>query len=264
MNADSSSSLTISKSKQLAEFEQALSVIKLKSGKQEVKETLLTDAFPGWASTNRALCEVLPTKPAFFDVVVIDEASQCDLALAAVALMRGKRAVVVGDPNQLRHVCFLSRTREQAYFSKNGITSEEQRSFHFRRSLFDVAADAVKQEHFFLLDEHFRSEPAIIGFSNRKFYDGDLKIMTGRPGDEANYIVIHAEGVGKQTAVSIGGSGATIQQVELDGQQDSDGPSIGVVSPFRDHADEIRAIVDRFGEQINQHQLTVKYFTFQR
>ena len=232
--------------------------------KQEVKETLLTDAFPGWASTNRALCEVLPTKPAFFDVVVIDEASQCDLALAAVALMRGKRAVVVGDPNQLRHVCFLSRTREQAYFSKNGITSEEQRNFHFRRSLFDVAADAVKQEHFFLLDEHFRSEPAIISFSNRKFYDGDLKIMTGRPGDEAQsaIAVIHVDGIReKDSSINLAEVDATIQQVEswMD-KQDSGRPlSIGVVSPFRDHADEIqRQIVDRFtGEQINQHQLTV-------
>ena len=115
-----------------------------------------------------------------------------------------------------------------------------------------------------MLDEHFRSEPPIISFSNRKFYDGDLKIMTGRPGDEAQsaIAVIHVDGIREtDSSINLAEVDATIQQVEswMD-KQDSGRPlSIGVVSPFRDHADEIqRQIVDRFtGEQINQHQLTV-------
>ena len=229
---------------------------KLKSDlKREIDQRLLTDAFPGWASTNRALCEVLPSSPALFDVVVIDEASQCDLALAGVALMRGKRAVVVGDPNQLRHVCFLSRTREQAYCVKNNLDDAEQRRFHFRRSLFDVAADVVQQQHFYLLDEHFRSHPHIINFSNARFYDGDLKIMTGRPGNVQSALELRQVGGGRESdsSVNLAEVEDTIQQmvrfVEL--QHQGRPLSIGVVSPFRDHADEIqRRVMETFSSDV--------------
>ena len=237
---------------------------KLKSElKREVDHRLLTDAFPGWASTNRALCEVLPTSPALFDVVVIDEASQCDLALAGVALMRGKRAVVVGDPNQLRHVCFLSRTREQAYCVKNELDEAEQRRFHFRRSLFDVAADAVEQQHFYLLDEHFRSHPHIINFSNQKFYDGDLKIMTGRPGSLESAIELR-EVKGRRepdSSVNLAEVDDTVQQMVqiVESHQGGKPLSIGVVSPFREHADEIqRRLIETFtSDVILRHGMTV-------
>ena len=101
----------------------------------------------------------------------MDEASQCDPALACVALMRAKRAVVVGDPQQLRHVCFLSHAREQAAFTQYELPAGLQDRFRYRRSLFDIAADAVDQHNLFFLSEHFRSHPQIIGFSNRHFYD---------------------------------------------------------------------------------------------
>ncbi len=231
--------------------------------KREVDHRLLTDAFPGWASTNRALCEVLPASPGLFDVVVIDEASQCDLALAAVALMRGKRAVVVGDPNQLRHVCFLSRTREQAYCVKNELVESEQRNFHFRRSLFDVAADAVEQQHFYMLDEHFRSHPHIINFSNERFYEGDLKIMTGRPGSTGASIELR-EVQGQREAdssVNFAEVEDTVKQMErvVDSHQAGKPLSIGVVSAFREHADEIqRRVIETFSSDvILRHGMTV-------
>ncbi len=237
---------------------------KLKSElKREMDHGLLTDAFPAWASTNRALCEVLPANPGLFDVVVIDEASQCDLALAGVALMRGKRAVVVGDPNQLRHVCFLSRTREKAYCVKNALDESEQRRFHFRRSLFDVAADAVEQQHFYLLDEHFRSHPHIINFSNEKFYDGDLKIMTGRPGKSESSIELREVAGGREvdSSVNLAEVEETVQQVVrfVESQGVSKPLSIGVVSPFRDHADEIqRRLIESFSSDvILRHGMTV-------
>ena len=122
-----------------------------------------------------------PPQPGLFDVVVIDEASQCDPALACVALMRAQRAVVVGDPHQLRHVCFLSHAREQAAFTQYELPAELRERFRYRRSLFDIAADAVDQQNLFFLREHFRSHPQIIGFSNHHFYDDALHLMTSRP-----------------------------------------------------------------------------------
>ena len=232
--------------------------------KRSLHATLLTDAFPSWASTTRSLCEVLPATPALFDVVVIDEASQCDLALASVALMRGKRAVVVGDPNQLRHVCFLSRTREQAYCVRNGLSTDEQSRFHYRRSLFDVAADAVEQRNFYLLDEHFRSHPHIISFSNRAFYDGELNIMTGRPSHEGETaITLHKVSGCREPDSSV--NPAEIDEVialvhqHIEQNQNHPPLSLGIVTPFRDHADQLkRRIIDSFSsEVIRKHGLVV-------
>ncbi len=46
------------------------------------------------------VAQVFPRRP-LFDVVVFDEASQCRLEEALPVLVRGKRAVIAGDPHQL-------------------------------------------------------------------------------------------------------------------------------------------------------------------
>lgn len=48
----------------------------------------------------------LPFEPKIFDCLIIDEASQCDIASALPLLLRAKRLVVIGDPQQLRHVIY--------------------------------------------------------------------------------------------------------------------------------------------------------------
>ncbi len=236
--------------------------------KQELKDKLsadlLLEAFPAWACTSRSLCEILPANPGMFDLVVIDEASQCDLALASVALMRGRRAVIVGDPNQLRHVCFLSSAREQASLVRNEFTAAMRERFNYRRSLFDVAADMVDQRNFFFLSEHFRSHPQIIGFSNQRFYDESLQVMTSRPSTNPQSAIQIVQAKGKRepdSSVNLAEVEAVFEAVKAitDHENGSAPPSIGVVSPFRDHAD---AINDRFlseysAETIAKHSLVV-------
>jgi hypothetical protein len=231
---------------------------------QKLSAELLLETFPAWACTSRSLCQVLPATPALFDIVVIDEASQCDLALASVALMRAKRAVVVGDPNQLRHVSFLSRAREHASFVRSEFTPEMQQRFHYRRSLFDVAADAVDQRHFFLLDEHFRSHPQIIEFSNRRFYDEQLHIMTGRPSRQPQSAISVSMVDGHReldSSVNRAEVDAVLEEVRsiTSDQGGSKAVSIGVVSPFRDHADAIRERLLReySSEVLSRHSIVV-------
>jgi hypothetical protein len=244
----------------------------LKRRKHEVKQRLqqritaqmLLTAFPAWACTSRSLCEVLPAQPRLFDLVVIDEASQCDLALASVALLRAKRVVVVGDPHQLRRVCFLSRAREQASLARCQIPERWQHRFSYRRSLFDVAADMVSQQHFFFLDEHFRSHPQIIDFSNRHFYERDLRIMTRRPSLVPESIVEVQSVAGKRSPDS------SVNTVEVDKILANIGEivgdphpqkvvSIGIVCPFRDQVDAIRErlIHELTAETIARHQIVV-------
>jgi hypothetical protein len=54
-----------------------------------------------------------PLAPEMFDLVIIDEASQCDIPSAIPLLYRSKKAVIIGDPNQLRHVATLATSLDK-------------------------------------------------------------------------------------------------------------------------------------------------------
>lgn len=100
-----------------------------------------------------------------FDVVVFDEASQIDQVRAATALMRAERAVIVGDPRQLRHVSFVSDERMDAAADDFGVGSQLRHLADVRRnSLFDIAAATSPV---IALREHFRSARHIILLSRR-------------------------------------------------------------------------------------------------
>lgn len=140
---------------------------------------VLTEAFPVWVVSAQALHRVLPRRSELFHLVIIDEATQCNLPLALPALQRAARAVVVGDPKQLRHFSFLSREKQRRLAARHELDSSMLDLDYRERSLLDYAIDAVAGPHAMaFLDEHFRSHPDLISFSNERFYKGRLKILT--------------------------------------------------------------------------------------
>lgn len=114
----------------------------------------------------------LPFEPKMFDCLIIDEASQCDIASALPLLLRAKRLVVIGDPQQLRHVSSINDRKEQELAHSEGAANLFSRYSYRKKSLFDCAAETCSEsggEPFFLA-EHYRSQPEIIEFSNRTYY----------------------------------------------------------------------------------------------
>lgn len=133
---------------------------------------------PVWAVTNLSARTNLPLKSGLFDLVVIDEASQCDVPSALPLLVRGKRALIVGDQKQLIHITSLSHGREQIIGQKRGLTDDQVSEFSYRdRSCFGLAACRVLGAPIFL-DLHFRSHPGIVSLSNKLFYDGKLELCS--------------------------------------------------------------------------------------
>jgi hypothetical protein len=135
---------------------------------------------PIWIVTNLSVRNALPLAPAFFDLVILDEASQCDIPSALPLLFRAKRMLVVGDPRQLRHVSTLSSVEEENLAIEHGVTAHLAAWSYKERSLYALTAAALLergQEPLFL-SEHYRSHPSIIDFSNRTFYRGRLVIRT--------------------------------------------------------------------------------------
>ena len=140
---------------------------------------------PVWSVTNLSARTNLPLKAGLFDLVVIDEASQCDVASALPLLVRGKRALIIGDRKQLIHITSLSRGREQVIARRWGLGDDRAREFSYRdRSCFGLASARVQGSPIFL-DLHFRSHPAIAGFANKQFYGGRMELCShvSRSGD---------------------------------------------------------------------------------
>ncbi len=140
---------------------------------------ILTQAFPVWVVAASALDRALPLSCGLFDLVVMDEATQCNLALALPALQRARRAVIVGDPRQLRHFSFLARARQEQLAFEHGVERLPISLDYRQQSLLDYAMNAVATPAAQVwLDEHFRSHPELIDFSNQHFYEGRLKVVT--------------------------------------------------------------------------------------
>jgi hypothetical protein len=133
--------------------------------------------FPIWAITNLTARTNFPLESGLFDLLIIDEASQCDIPSAIPLIYRAKKVVIIGDPNQLRHVASLRDGLDRILGEKYHIGLE---AFSYKAtSLYDLGERSVGLHPGpILLNEHYRSDPRIIDFSNKEFYGNKLIIKT--------------------------------------------------------------------------------------
>ncbi len=206
---------------------------------------------PCWAVTSLSVRNRIPYRSAFFDLVVIDEASQCDIASAIPLLLRAKRAVIIGDPLQLRHVSEIDVSTDRALMSDNNLVDHLEWSYS-TQSLFDIAAAIRDEESMITLRDHHRSDSQIIEYSNKQFYDGKLRVATkhenlNRPtGQEAAVRWIDVKGksirptqgsvICKEEAMAV------VEEIERFANQGYRG-SIGVVTPFAPQARLINDLI---------------------
>ena len=221
----------------------------------------LLAAFPCWCTTTYAISNSLPLKPAMFDVVIIDEASQCDIASCIPVLYRARKAIIVGDDKQLPHLSFLEKAKEQSFLSQYNIDERYQLMWRYRdNSMFDLAN--YYSTNPVLLDEHFRSPAPIIQFSSNEFYGGKIKIMSPNFND-GNIVQLKIVRDGKVDHDATRNTAEceevvrTIQELIMNDKDSSNPVSIGVISPFRAQVDLIkRAILRVFdNETIARHKL---------
>ncbi|MGB6164368.1 MAG: DEAD/DEAH box helicase [Pseudonocardiaceae bacterium] len=138
----------------------------------------LLGPLPAWATTTMS-ARVLPPQSALFDLVVIDEAAQCDIPAILPMLYRARRALIIGDPRQLAPVITLPTQEEPRQQAEAGLRSEwleSRRLVYTRCSGYDAFAAVASRTH--LLDEHYRCHPDIVAGPNRHVYQGRLTVLT--------------------------------------------------------------------------------------
>ncbi|MBP6859078.1 MAG: AAA family ATPase [Candidatus Magasanikbacteria bacterium] len=130
-------------------------------------------AVPVWIMPLSEVVENFSPLTTRFDVVIIDEASQCD-PLAMLALYLGKQTIVVGDDEQVTPTAPLIETEEIIKLIRtylDGIPHKEY--YDGETSIYDFAKTVFG--NVIRLVEHFRCAPDIIAFSNRLSYGGEIK-----------------------------------------------------------------------------------------
>jgi very-short-patch-repair endonuclease len=145
---------------------------------QRIKDDiqLLLRKYPCWAVTNLSVGSRLPLVAGMFDLAILDEASQCDMASAIPVLYRARRVGIIGDPFQLRHIAHLSPSQDEMIRNSTGFYSYSLSRYSYAdTSLYGLFVQSGCAEPVFL-DETYRSHAQIAGYSNDVFYHHRLRV----------------------------------------------------------------------------------------
>lgn len=196
------------------------------------------ERYPVVLSTTHSLCASIGAGH-LLDYVIIDESSQVDILTAAVCCACCRNIVIIGDSRQLPHIV------EEQLRAK----AEELRDKHRVPDAYDYVRQNILSSFkrvfgerlpVTLLREHYRCHPLIIDFCNRKYYRNELLIMTEPKGDypftvlttTASKTYSHNGRIYNQRQID-----ATCDWIE---RQHAEPEQIGVISPYRYHAQELR------------------------
>lgn len=133
---------------------------------------ILSEAFPVIFSTNIS-SRRLGTPNFMFDLVIMDEAGQCNVATALIPIARASTLLLVGDPNQLKPVITLEDQTNRDLMAKYNVPQKYNYKNH---SILDVMLENDNISKYILLKYHYRCGRKIINFSNQRYYNNSLNL----------------------------------------------------------------------------------------
>ena len=202
-----------------------------------------TVEYPVILSTTYSIKGTLSTE-FVYDYLIVDEASQVDLATGVLAFSCAKNIIIVGDQKQLPNVLTPQDIKTaDAIWNKHKFDER----YHFAtHSMLASAAEIWHNVPSVLLREHYRCHPKIAAFFNQKFYNGELIVMTADQGEQ-NVLTMyrtapgnHARGHLNQRQIDV------IREEVLPALQKQGYKDIGVITPYRD---QVAATTTQLGSQ---------------
>ena len=150
---------------------------------------LLENVFPIIITTNISSAR-LGTANHTFDLVIMDEAGQCNCATALLPIARARQLLLVGDTNQLKPVVVLEDIINDYLKKEYAISSDYDYS---KYSILDVMRKHDNISKNIMLTYHYRCGKKIIDFSNKRFYNGKLNLEY--LSDEGNLYLLNVKNV---------------------------------------------------------------------
>ncbi|MEQ9643120.1 MAG: hypothetical protein RIM84_24070 [Alphaproteobacteria bacterium] len=139
--------------------------------------SVLSKTLPVWVSTVDAAIASLPAQPGLFDLVIVDDADQVELAAMLPMLFRAKRAMVIGaghrnGPSSSASLVNLPLVQKAAAalpaWCRDPLT----------KALPALDGALEGSDRLCELADHFRSHPLVADYLNRTFYEARMRIRT--------------------------------------------------------------------------------------
>ena len=188
-----------------------------------------------------------------FDLVVMDEASQIRPEDALGTIARGRKIVIVGDPNQLPPSRFFDVNVDEDEEAEESIVDDTE-------SILNVC---LKQFPYRRLRWHYRSQhESLIQFSNERFYKGDLIVFPSPKPDSREFGVYSnfVENPSYRNGRNRSEAEIVVQNIVHHYRRHRN-KSLGVVAFNKKQADEIQLLLDRMrscdpviDELISEHE----------
>ncbi|BAY28969.1 superfamily I DNA and RNA helicases and helicase subunits-like protein [Nostoc carneum NIES-2107] len=220
--------------------------------------------FPVVTSTLLSIRNMLPWISECIDRTIVDEAGMIDLHKTFPVLVRSRKAIIVGDPLQIEPIITLSnQTREnyrQTSFLDKGLTEidyhryspeEEYSATTYHRAAGASGEDNDKGQGICLI-EHYRCQPSIIKYCDTiAGYGLEVKTELVDSKLESNLIAYHVEG-NSHNKVNYEEVIAVCDIIQHLLKQDYLLEDIGVISPFKVHANALKDAITRKHPNFNK------------
>ncbi len=182
----------------------------------------LVEVFPIIFSTNIS-SKRLGTPKFMFNLVVMDEAGQCNIATALLPIAKAESLLLVGDPNQLKPVIILEEQVNKELLEKYNVPEKYN---YKNNSILDVMIENDNISKYILLKYHYRCGKKIIGFSNQRYYNNSLNLSFIQEEGELKVLDVKNQNV-KQKNEAYDEAEAIVNYIERNNVKDA-----FIITPF--------------------------------
>ena len=144
------------------------------------------DIFPIIVCTNLSSEKLGEARP-HFDLCIMDEAGQCNIASSLIPIVRADDLLLVGDTNQLQPVTVIETDINDYLMEKYNIKPDYD---YVHNSILSTMLRKDNNSKSILLRYHYRCGKRIAGFVNQRFYEQQLKLLNNNDGS-LTYIDVH-------------------------------------------------------------------------
>jgi very-short-patch-repair endonuclease len=132
----------------------------------------IQELVPIWMMELDDASRIIPLKKNLFDYVILDEASQCNIAYTLPVMFRAQRAVFVGDSEQMKDGTTMFRANRSFDELAHKYSIPEELQIKGTGTSVQSVLDIATLRGFLSipLRYHYRSPAELIGFSNEYFY----------------------------------------------------------------------------------------------
>ncbi len=196
----------------------------------------LLRVFPIICCTNIS-CLRLGGNETYFDICIMDEAGQCDVASSLIPISKSKRLLLVGDVNQLQPVITLDPTINEKLILNYEVPKQYDYCHNSIMNLMTSVDDISPQ---ILLSFHYRCGKRIVSYSNERYYRGKLNIKTDQTDHQLEFVSVKNNAFADERNSYAAEAQAVVRYIKENGIDEND---VTIITPFRNQASLIHRLL---------------------